>query len=486
MIKLSQSMQDHLDKADSYSESSTIVRGLHHLFSVTKRTGDNRISFAADIRSVSMELDVSCKDSERSRKQLKDTVTKQQRALSEQENQASKIKSKVDVLAEEIRDLRIQQQLSRHQGYVTPEPERKFGIFQKKRSQEEIENKLENLSHEYNRRSHECSQNRQNFIDVELPGILEQLKEVDDECDAAVRATLINYASHFEKVLFADASLISPLESKDLNLKNILSKINRRNDFSKEMESFISSAPLAKKSSSKLIEIPRIDFKAKQQELDEDVKPMPKAIMSSSQPGHKVFQTNIDQLLDEENAEIPSVLQQCFEVIERNGLNWSDLYNSSPNPGKLKQLENFFESASAERTNLLNQKQWRNDINTVSSMVIYFLEQLPEPLLTDEFFQRFMDAGAIRDPQARLLSIHQAINELPDANYIVLRHLAAHLNFVAKNAKGCNSRKLASLFASPLMMPVNASDKERGNDAQKAQARAIETIIDGFGSIFEA
>ena len=102
-----------------------------------------------------------------------------------------------------------------------------------------------------------------------------------------------------------------------------------------------------------------------------------------------------------------------------------------------------------EATNL-DVDEWSSDISNVTSVLKLWLRELPEPLLTIELHQGFLDAASkyrspilltgvdgpsdrcgrveIENDRLRHIRLHERVNDLPDANYATLKYFMGHLH----------------------------------------------------------
>jgi len=150
----------------------------------------------------------------------------------------------------------------------------------------------------------------------------------------------------------------------------------------------------------------------------------------------------------------------------------------------------------------LDDEEWTSDINVVTSTMKLWLRELPEPLLTYELHQDFLDAAKIENDRLRHIRLHERVNELPDANYATLKYFLGHLHRISKNANENNMSisNLAIVFGPTLLnAPPNTAhanpSQQNGNtngstpptnmsDNAHWQNRAIETILDHYEDIF--
>lgn len=70
-----------------------------------------------------------------------------------------------------------------------------------------------------------------------------------------------------------------------------------------------------------------------------------------------------------------------------------------------------------------NPENFQHDVNSVAGLLKQFFKDLPDPLLTTEFYNDFIDAARVDDENVRRDSLHAVINSLPDPNYATLRAL---------------------------------------------------------------
>lgn len=68
------------------------------------------------------------------------------------------------------------------------------------------------------------------------------------------------------------------------------------------------------------------------------------------------------------------------------------------------------------------------DINVVSGALKLWFRELPEPLLTHELYQRFIDAASLDNDRLRHIRTHEVVNDLPDPNYACLKYFMGHLD----------------------------------------------------------
>ncbi|EDU50259.1 beta-chimaerin [Pyrenophora tritici-repentis Pt-1C-BFP] len=148
-------------------------------------------------------------------------------------------------------------------------------------------------------------------------------------------------------------------------------------------------------------------------------------------------------------------------------------------PAALKAL---FDS-DASQVDFRNPETFQQDVNSVAGLLKQFFRELPDPLLTREFYSKYIDAARIDDETMRRDSMHALINALPDPNYATLRALVLHLHRVQQSSEvnRMSTANLGICWAPSIMGP------HKGNNMADAglQARVVITILDNVLQIFD-
>jgi hypothetical protein len=137
-----------------------------------------------------------------------------------------------------------------------------------------------------------------------------------------------------------------------------------------------------------------------------------------------------------------------------------------------------------------NPAAFHNDIAAVTTLLKHFLRDLPDPLLTAEQYQGFIQAAKLEDDTVRRDTVHALVNGLPDPNYATLRVITLHLHRVAQHSdrNKMTHSNLAIVFAPTLMgQQGGVNGHGPGSDIADAgwQAKVVETILDNTFQIFD-
>ncbi|KEY68333.1 hypothetical protein S7711_07804 [Stachybotrys chartarum IBT 7711] len=203
-----------------------------------------------------------------------------------------------------------------------------------------------------------------------------------------------------------------------------------------------------------------------------------------SGPPKPVFGVPLSRLYERDNIAVPMVVQQCIQAVELYGLELEGIYRQSGSLTHIQKLKAMFDTDSSNKAlDFRNPENFYEDVNSVTGLLKQFFRDLPDPLLTTEHHNAFIDAARHDDNIVRRDSLHAIINSLPDPNYATLRALALHLYRVMDKAhiNRMNCHNLAVIFGPTLMGTTPATPIE---DAGR-QIRVIDTILQNTYQIFD-
>lgn len=192
------------------------------------------------------------------------------------------------------------------------------------------------------------------------------------------------------------------------------------------------------------------------------------------------FGTDLEELLDYEEATVPRVVYQCIQAVDAFGLEVEGIYRHTGNSQQSAEIKRLFDTDS-QSVDLLQPSANLNDIHSVASALKQFFRELPDSLMTREFHQEFIDAARIEHDGQRRDAIHATINKLPDANYSTLRYLTFHL-YRVQEREAINRMSIDNLgivWGPTLMASESVED-------MAIQGRIISIIIFNAYTIFDA
>ncbi|KAF5092606.1 hypothetical protein D0Z00_004500 [Geotrichum galactomycetum] len=199
------------------------------------------------------------------------------------------------------------------------------------------------------------------------------------------------------------------------------------------------------------------------------------------------FGTDLATLMEWENPDdptlMPRVISQCVTAIDKFGADSLGIYRTEGDPVQVQTLKQLFDTNPASVDLSQPAKYGIGDIHAVSSTLKLYFKELPDPLLTAEFREQFLNAARIDIDWKRRDAVHTVINNLVDANYIALRYLTFHLFRVAQH-EATNRMGIVHLGTvwGPILVGANPDDTTEAALA----ARVVETILYHAEHIFES
>ena len=171
-----------------------------------------------------------------------------------------------------------------------------------------------------------------------------------------------------------------------------------------------------------------------------------KALAPQAPSLRPIFGVDLATQMARDNVEVPPILEKCSAAIEAIGIQSMGIYRLSGTTSKVQRLKNKFDQ-DWSAIDLMNDEAI-NDINIVAGCLKLWFRELPEPLLTHELYQGFIEAASkclapaldcgraadamhtteISNYRLRHIRLHERVNELPDPNYATLKALMRHLD----------------------------------------------------------
>ncbi|XP_053405798.1 unconventional myosin-IXAb-like isoform X4 [Mercenaria mercenaria] len=165
--------------------------------------------------------------------------------------------------------------------------------------------------------------------------------------------------------------------------------------------------------------------------------------------GTKVFGVSLQSLVGPEDT-IPVFMDNLIMLIETHGLFTEGIYRKSGAAPKINQLKTVLDNGVTEIS------IEDNPVHVLTSTLKTFFRELPEPLLTFEFYDEFIQASEIHDEKEAIQVLFSLIERLPKVNHDVLERLIFHLARVAQHEKNnkMSVNSLAIIFA-PCLLRTN-------------------------------
>ncbi|CAG9541021.1 unnamed protein product [Cercopithifilaria johnstoni] len=190
------------------------------------------------------------------------------------------------------------------------------------------------------------------------------------------------------------------------------------------------------------------------------------------QSGGRFFGANLSSLMDDQET-VPIVIDKLFMAIELKGLFVEGIYRKSAAIGQVRNVRRTIENAELETLSF-------DDVSThvITTLVKSFFRELPEPLITYDLYENFLNASEVQESAERIRCLSVIVELLPKCNKSVLDRLLYHLARVAnqESVNKMGAANLALIFA-PCILRTNqtlrAQDQLRDVERQAVCVQAL-------------
>ncbi|XP_078702645.1 rho GTPase-activating protein 23-like isoform X2 [Branchiostoma floridae x Branchiostoma belcheri] len=175
------------------------------------------------------------------------------------------------------------------------------------------------------------------------------------------------------------------------------------------------------------------------------------------------------------NEYVPLIVELCCTIVEAKGLEVIGIYRIPGNSSGVAHLQEEL-NKGIENINLDDEK-W-GDTNIISSLLKSFFRKLPDPLVTNSMYGRFIEANRHKDSRKRMWALRELVHALPDHHFETLKFLVGHLKKVASKSyiNKMEVRNLAIVFG-PTLVRTTQDNMAIMIQDMSDQCRIVESII---------
>lgn len=206
-----------------------------------------------------------------------------------------------------------------------------------------------------------------------------------------------------------------------------------------------------------------------------------------NQMSQPTFGVSIEELIKFAGIDnVPLVVKKCIEVIETYGLDIEGIYRTSGNKTTVQHLKDSIDMKFTNYLLIGNNIDANNvldaDIYCVASLLKVYFASLPEPLLTNEYCQSFIETVKSLDETYIAKKLHHLVYNLPDGAYFTLRALIFHLNKVAANQQ---HNRMAPKSLAIIWGPAILNDNSLSPQDLSYKTKVVEELMLIANEIFD-
>ncbi|KAJ3055123.1 hypothetical protein HK097_011436, partial [Rhizophlyctis rosea] len=196
-----------------------------------------------------------------------------------------------------------------------------------------------------------------------------------------------------------------------------------------------------------------------------------------------VFGTDLTKLVEAEDADVPSIVRKCVQVVEQRGMDFEGIYRKS---GPLTQINKIIASVNRGDDVDLDDEENYVDIMAVTSILKQYLRDLPEPLIPGSMYSEVLGAASTEDEEAKKGKFVGLLERLPKAHFKTLAFLMRHLYGIqtmsAQNLMSASN--LGVVFGPTLMRPPTEQELQLDMTEASLKSAAIEYLVKHAPELF--
>ncbi|XP_041818228.1 rho GTPase-activating protein 17a isoform X4 [Chelmon rostratus] len=305
------------------------------------------------------------------------------------------------------------------------------------------------------------------LAEVDIPNILKQRKQL--------AKLVLDYDSARARWLQATKSIISGTNTQALTAKADLLKeemdesMNKvelcKDQLAADMYSFFSKEGDYARYFVTLLEA-QADYHRKSLTVLENVLPTIQA-QQDSWTEKPAFGTGLDEHLKRSGREIALPIEACVMMLLETGMKEEGLFRIAAGASKLKKLKAALDCSTSQL------EEFYSDPHAVAGALKSYLRELPEPLMTYQLYDEWIQASSVSDPDKRLQALWVVCDKLPKNNRTNLRYL---VKFLTKLAQDSEINKMTPSNIAIVLGPNLMWAKTEGSLAEMAAATSVHVV----------
>uniref|UniRef100_A0A3Q3IAX8 Rho GTPase-activating protein 44 n=1 Tax=Monopterus albus TaxID=43700 RepID=A0A3Q3IAX8_MONAL len=145
------------------------------------------------------------------------------------------------------------------------------------------------------------------------------------------------------------------------------------------------------------------------------------------------FGKSLEEHLNISGREIAFPIEACVTMLLECGMQEEGLFRVAPSASKLKKLKASLDCG------VLDVQEYSSDPHAIAGALKSYLRELPEPLMTTELYDEWIQASNIQDMDKRLQALMAVCEKLPTDNLNNFRYL---IKFLAKLSEYQDANKM--------------------------------------------
>ncbi|KAM4698419.1 rho GTPase-activating protein 17 [Rhinophrynus dorsalis] len=179
------------------------------------------------------------------------------------------------------------------------------------------------------------------------------------------------------------------------------------------------------------------------------------------------FGTALEEHLKRSGREIALPIEACVMMLLETGMKEEGLFRIAAGASKLKKLKAALDCSTSQL------EEFYSDPHAVAGALKSYLRELPEPLMTFNLYDEWIQAGNIPDQNAKLQALWVVCQKLPKPNLENFRYL---IKFLAKLSHSSDINKMSPSNIAIVLGPNLLWAKHEGTLAEIAAATSVHVV----------
>ncbi|XP_045408875.1 SH3 domain-binding protein 1 isoform X1 [Lemur catta] len=184
-------------------------------------------------------------------------------------------------------------------------------------------------------------------------------------------------------------------------------------------------------------------------------------------PFSKMYGVSLGTHLQELGLDIALPIEACVMMLLSEGMKEEGLFRLAAGASVLKRLKQTMAS------NPRSLEEFCSDPHAVAGALKSYLRELPEPLMTFDLYDDWMQAASLKEPGARLQALQEVCSHLPPENLSNLRYL---MKFLARLAEEQEVNKMTPSNIAIVLGPNLLWPPEKEGDQAQLDAASVSSI----------
>ncbi|XP_074870845.1 rho GTPase-activating protein 44 isoform X2 [Carettochelys insculpta] len=179
------------------------------------------------------------------------------------------------------------------------------------------------------------------------------------------------------------------------------------------------------------------------------------------------FGKPLEEHLAVSGREIAFPIEACVTMLLECGMQEEGLFRVAPSASKLKKLKAALDCC------VVDVQEYSADPHAIAGALKSYLRELPEPLMTFDLYDEWIQASNIQDQDKRLQALWNACEKLPKANYNNIRYL---VKFLAKLTEYQGANKMTPSNMAIVLGPNLLWPQAEGNITEMMTTVSLQIV----------